>query len=85
MNTMFFLTGTFGFAVFAAGFVLNYWISKRRFHRRAITGIQLFRSYKHFYFTRIFEGIGKLIAWVLMIFGLMELLGSIIMPSLLRK
>jgi len=85
MQKMMVLVGIFGFAMFLAGLALNYWISKRRFHRRTIYGTEAFKSFWHFKSTRFFEGVGRLVAWALMLFGLMVSLGSIFSPLYYTK
>lgn len=84
MNKVLLLTALLGFGSFVIGFVLNYWISKRRFYRRTITGTQVYRSFEHSWSTRFLEGLGRFIAFILIIGGIMVLLGSIIAPSYLK-
>lgn len=58
------------------GFLINYIISRRRFYRRSITGMQVFKSYEQAWITRWIERIGRLIAFLLIIGGLILFLGS---------
>ena len=81
MHLMFVYTALTGAAMFVVGCVINYKIGRRRFNRRTITGIEIFRSYQHKLTTRLFERIGRLIALLLIVFGLMILVGSLMAPS----
>jgi hypothetical protein len=36
-----------GIVMFITGFILNYKINRRRFYRRTITGLEVFRSYEN--------------------------------------
>jgi len=80
MHLMFIYTGLTGVAMLIAGCFINYRIGRRRFNRRAVTGIEIFRSYGHKWSTRLFERIGRLIAFLLIVFGLMIALGSLMAP-----
>ena len=81
MHQMFIYTALTGAAMFIAGCFINYKIGRRRFDRRAITGVEVFRSYRHQLSSRLFERIAKIIGYALIIFGIMIFLGSIMAPS----
>ena len=84
MHQMFIFTGLFGVGLFIAGCVINYRIGRRRFSRRSITGMEVFRSYEHAWGTRLLERVGRLIAFLLIIAGLMIVLGSIFGVTFLK-
>lgn len=58
-----------GIILLIIGFALNYTINRRRFNRRSITGVELFRSYEQALFIRGIEGVIVLIARVLITSG----------------
>ncbi len=58
------------FIFFIPGTALLFWISKRKFNRRNVAGLEGFSSYEKSLFVRLLEGIGKLIAYLMIIFGL---------------
>lgn len=84
MSQLFLLGKVAGILMLVAGLVLNFIISKRRFNRRSITGIQVYRSYEHSLTTRWAERIGRFIAISLILIGIMVLLGSIMVPSKIK-
>lgn len=53
------------------GFGLLYWIGRRKFYRRNAMGAEGFSSYEASVFVRFIERIGKWIAYILIIFGLL--------------
>ena len=65
-----------GIIVLVIGFVLNYIINRRRFNRRSVAGVQLFKSYEHAFAIRIIEQLGKWLAIILMLFGVLQMLVS---------
>jgi len=58
-----------GIVLFIAGFWLNYIIARRKFNRRAITGIELFSSYEKALATTAMEKLGRILAWLLILAG----------------
>lgn len=62
------------FIFLTPGLVLFFWINKRKFNRRNVAGLEGFSSYEKSVFIRFLEGIGKLVSYVLIIFGLFLLL-----------
>jgi len=76
MEKLFVFTKITGIVMLAVGIIINYIISRRRFYRRSITGMQVFKTYEHAWVTRWIERIGKLIAFLLIIGGLILFIGS---------
>ena len=60
------------FLVFGLG--LRYWINRRKFYRRSVTGSEGFSSYEKSVGITFIERIIKWIAYALIIFGLLSLL-----------
>jgi uncharacterized membrane protein len=58
-----------GVIVLVAGIAIRYVIAKRVFNRRAVTGMQLFRSCGQSLFTRFLEWIAKLTGTLIIIIG----------------
>lgn len=56
--------------IILAGFVINYFINRRRFNRRNVAGLQQFSSYEKAVGTTALERLGKLIARLLILGGL---------------
>lgn len=54
-----------------SGFGLRYWINRRKFYRRSPTGAEVFSSYEKSVFISFLERMGKWIAYVLIILGLL--------------
>jgi hypothetical protein len=75
--------GMEGFAIFLAllGFIIKYWIGKRRFNRRTITGSEGFKSYEQMKLIRFTELIGSLVGNVFLIAGILLFLFFIITPN----
>lgn len=55
------------------GVALLYWIGRRKFYRRSITGAEGFSSYESSVIIRFIERIGKWLAYILIIIGLLFL------------
>lgn len=55
------------------GIALLYWIGRRKFYRRSITGAEGFSSYESSVIIRFMERIGKWLAYILIIMGLLFL------------
>ena len=69
MNTLIHHSTTIiGVALMVTGLVVRTLISRRRFNRRGITGLQLFQSFWHWRITTLIESLLNLIA-TLMIFA----------------
>jgi len=62
-----------GIIILVAGLLLRYWINRRKFYRRSITGSEGFSSYERSVAVRFAEWLGKLIAYVLIILGLLSI------------
>lgn len=59
----------FGIIVIIVGIVLIYFINRRKFYRRNAMGAEGFSSFEASVFTRFIERLGKWIAYVLIIIG----------------
>ena len=55
------------------GIGLIYWISRRKFYRRNVAGIEGFSSFEKSVFIRFIERVGKWIAYALIIYGLLSI------------
>lgn len=53
------------------GIGLIYWISRRKFNRRNMAGLEGFSSFEKSVFVRFLERIGKWIAYALVIVGIL--------------
>lgn len=62
-----------GIIALALGVVLIYWINRRKFYRRNVAGLQEFSSFEASVFVRFMERIGKLLAYGLIILGILFL------------
>ncbi len=51
------------------GVALLYWIGRRKFYRRSITGAEGFSSFESSVIIRFIERIGKWLAYILIIIG----------------
>ncbi|MDO5615545.1 MAG: molybdenum ABC transporter permease [Cruoricaptor ignavus] len=60
-----------GITILLVGIALRYWINRRRFYRRNVAGKETFSSYEKAVIIRILEKFGKLLAWTLILFGLL--------------
>lgn len=67
-----------GVLALTTGVVINYIISKRKFKRRTITGAQVFSSYEKSKLIPSIEGLGRLIAWLLIIGGIFLIIIAIV-------
>lgn len=54
-----------------AGLALRYWINRRKFYRRHVTGLEGFSSYEKSVVISFVERIGKWIAYLLILFGML--------------
>lgn len=84
MTQLFFIGKISGAIIFAIGLFINYTINKRRFSRRSITGIEVYRSFEHSWTTRWTEGIGKLVAVIFIITGALIGVGSFILSAMIK-
>lgn len=60
-----------GIIFLVAGLGLRYWINRRKFYRRGPMGAEGFSSYEKSVAIKIFEHIGKWIAYAMIIWGLL--------------
>lgn len=60
-----------GIIALVIGFGLLYWINRRKFYRRGVAGLEGFSSYEKSVFVRFLERIGKWIAYLMIIIGLL--------------
>jgi hypothetical protein len=60
----------FGIGVLLTGIIINMIISKRRFNRRGIAGLQLFSSYTKWLITTRLESLFNFIAYLFIIAGI---------------
>jgi hypothetical protein len=63
------------------GVIINYQIGRRRFYRRNAAGVQQFKSYRHSLLSRGLERILSILAYILMIAGVIILIGAFYMPA----
>lgn len=71
MDILFYFLGAIALII---GIALNIWVNKQRFYRRGPGGLQHFDSYSKSVFTRAKERVAKVIAWLLIVFGIAALL-----------
>lgn len=69
MNTLL-IIGIIGLII---GFIIQYWIYRRKFYRRNSSGVEGFSSFEKSVFTRLFEQILKWISYVFIIIGILYL------------
>lgn len=62
-----------GIIALVSGLALRYWINRRKFNRRAATGAEGFSNYERSVAITIPERIGKWVAWISIIFGVLFL------------
>tara|TARA_R110000744_G_scaffold90708_1_gene176128 strand:- start:12261 stop:12560 length:300 start_codon:yes stop_codon:yes gene_type:complete len=60
-----------GIIALVIGIGLRYWINRRKFYRRSVAGLEGFSSYEKSVFVRFLERIGKWVAYLLIIIGLL--------------
>ena len=63
-----------GVLLFVSNKAIRYYLSRRRFNRRAITGLEGFDSYEHALVTRAYERILRLISRIIYWIGLLLIL-----------
>jgi len=75
--------GMKGLAIFVIliGVAIKYWIGRRRFNRRSITGVETFRSYESMRLLRFIEWLGVLIANIFIVGGILLFLFLWITPN----
>ena len=61
-----------------AGLFINYYISRSKFNRRNHSGIEIFRSYEKAKLTALLEKMGRIIAFILLVFGLFIIILSLV-------
>lgn len=64
-----------GILALSIGLVVWYWINKRQFNRRNSNGVEGFTSYEKSVLIRFLERIGRWLAFILIIAGLIFLWG----------
>lgn len=64
-----------GTLALSIGLLVWYWINKRQFNRRNSNGVEGFTSYEKSVLIRFFERIGRWLAFILIIAGLIFLWG----------
>ncbi|MCK0125116.1 molybdenum ABC transporter permease [Gelidibacter sp. F2691] len=62
-----------GILFLIVGLGLRYWINRRKFYRRSITGAEAFSSYEKSVGITFIERVGKWVAYALIIFGVLSL------------
>lgn len=60
-----------GIIALALGIGIIYWINRRKFYRRNVAGLEGFSSFESSVFIRFMERIGKLLAYGLIILGIL--------------
>jgi hypothetical protein len=65
-----------GPALIALGLAIRYKIAKRKFLRRSMTGLEYFPSYGAAIVTRFVEGLARLVAFVMIVVGIVLLLSA---------
>lgn len=58
-----------GLAMLVSGFTINYIITRRKFNRRSITGLEEFKSFEDAWFTRLAEKFGSLVGRLFVLIG----------------
>ena len=56
------------------GLIIRYWIGRRRFNRRSITGLQLFSSYEKWWIVTRIEALINFLALLAILAGLFLLI-----------
>ena len=59
----------YGLILLAIGIFLRYWVGKRKFNRRAITGVETFKNYESSVLNRSVEWLARLFAIVCIVLG----------------
>jgi len=62
-----------GIIALVLGVGLRYWINRRKFYRRSPTGAEEFSSYEKSVAVTFLERVGKWVAYILIIFGVLFL------------
>ena len=62
-----------GIIFLVLGLGIRYWINRRKFYRRSITGAEGFSSYEQSVLVKTIERLGKWVAYAMIIFGLLSL------------
>lgn len=60
-----------------AGVLISYYISRRKFNRRANTGVEFFKTYEKAWLTTLIEKFGRLFALILILGGVVLIIISI--------
>lgn len=67
-----------GVVLLLIGMAMRYWVNRRRFNRRTITGMQVFNSYEKALAQTWLEKLVKLAGLALVLFGLLLIASGII-------
>lgn len=65
-----------GIIALVLGFGLIYWISRRKFYRRNMAGVEGFSSFEASVLVRFLERLGKWMAYALILIGLISVWAS---------
>lgn len=67
---------TWAWIALTLGLAIRYIVNRRKFNRRAVTGVEQFGSYEKFVATSFVERVFKLIGLGLIVIGLFALMGK---------
>ena len=67
---------TIGIIFLAVGFILKYWVNRRRFYRRNQFGVEEFKSFTRSRIISLIEGVTGAVGWLLIIVGIVVVVGS---------
>jgi hypothetical protein len=70
-----------GAVILLIGLILNYKINKRRFNRRNAAGVEQFHSYRHSLLSRWIEKVLSIVAYILILAGIIILIGAFYIPA----
>ncbi|SDF45321.1 hypothetical protein SAMN05216464_11863 [Mucilaginibacter pineti] len=62
------------------GWVLKYWLNRRKFYRRNAAGVESFKSYEKMRLTVLLENVGWLIGNILITIGILAFLLTLLPP-----
>jgi hypothetical protein len=68
----------YGIVLLVIGAAMRYWVNRRRFNRRTITGIQVFSNYEKAVTLTYFEKLVKLAGLLILGFGILLIASGII-------
>ncbi len=67
---------TLGWIALVLGLAIRYFINRRKFNRRAVTGLEQFGSYEKAVGTNLLERLFKLVGLILILLGAFVILGE---------